>query len=153
MKTDEFKKRFNEAITSRNMKPIELSQKTGLSKSTISHYMSGYAKPKSDKLYMLAKALDVNEAWLMGLDVPMERINPELLELQKKSRKAFSKEWNIQFFENKMLSLFSLLNDENKKKSITYTENLLSLQKLEDEAMSDTANEQKASKQQEKNTD
>lgn len=73
MKTDEFKKRFNEAITSRNMKPIELSQKTGLSKSTISHYMSGYAKPKSDKLYMLAKALDVNEAWLMGLDVPMEK--------------------------------------------------------------------------------
>ena len=73
MKTDEFKKRFNEAITSRNMKPIELSQKTGLSKSTISHYMSGYAKPKSDKLYILAKALEVNEAWLMGLDVPMNR--------------------------------------------------------------------------------
>lgn len=72
MKTDEFKKRFNEAIISRNIKPIELSQKTGLSKSTISHYMSGYAKPKSDKLYILAKALDVNEAWLMGLDVPME---------------------------------------------------------------------------------
>ena len=54
------------------MKPVELAEKTGLSKSTISHYMSGYTKPKSDRLYMLAKTLNVNEAWLMGYDVAME---------------------------------------------------------------------------------
>lgn len=70
---DEFKNRFNYAITLRNIKPIELSEMTGISKSTISHYMSGYTKPKSGKLFLLAKALNVNEAWLMGIDVPMER--------------------------------------------------------------------------------
>ena len=39
--------------------------------------MSGYTQPKSDKLFILSKALNVNEAWLMGLDVPMERNNYE----------------------------------------------------------------------------
>lgn len=68
-----FKTRFNKAINIRDIKPVELSEKSGISKSTISHYMSGYTKPKSDKLYMLAMALNVNEAWLMGYDVPMER--------------------------------------------------------------------------------
>lgn len=70
---DDFKNRFNRAIDIRNIKPIELSAKTGIAKSTISHYMTGYTKPKSNKLYILAEALDVNEAWLMGFDVPMER--------------------------------------------------------------------------------
>lgn len=70
---DEFKNRFNKILFFKAIKPVELAEKTGLSKSTISHYMSGYTKPKSDRLYMLAKALNVNEAWLMGYDVPMER--------------------------------------------------------------------------------
>lgn len=73
--TDNFKTRFNKVISMRNIKPTELAQKTGLSKSTISHYMSGYTKPKSDKLFVLAKALNVREQWLMGLDVPMERVS------------------------------------------------------------------------------
>ncbi len=70
---DEFKNRFNKILSLKDVKPVELAEKTGLSKSTISHYMSGYTKPKSDRLYMLAKTLNVNEAWLMGYDVPMER--------------------------------------------------------------------------------
>ena len=72
---ENFRTRFNRALSAQNMKPAELAEKTGLSKSTISHYMSGYTKPKSDKLFILAKALDVSEAWLMGYDVPMERIS------------------------------------------------------------------------------
>lgn len=69
----DFKTRFNQALSCRNMKPVELSEITGISKSTISHYMSGYTKPKTDKLYILAKALGVNEAWLIGYNIPMER--------------------------------------------------------------------------------
>ena len=68
-----FKDRLNQALSIRNIKPVELSEITSISKSTISHYMSGYTKPKSDKLYVLAKALDVTETWLMGYDEPMER--------------------------------------------------------------------------------
>lgn len=74
---DEFKNRFNKALELRNMRPVELKEKTGISESAISQYRSGYSKPKQDKLYLIAKALDVNEVWLMGLDVPMEKPRPD----------------------------------------------------------------------------
>ena len=70
---DELKNRLRSALNLRNMKAIELSEKTGIPKSAISQYMSGYAKPKQDRIYLLAHALNVSEAWLMGYDVPMER--------------------------------------------------------------------------------
>lgn len=70
---DSFANRLNKAILLRNIKPIELSEKTGIDKSKISSYMSGRYKAKQDGVYLLAKALNVNEAWLMGLDVPMDR--------------------------------------------------------------------------------
>lgn len=69
----ELKDRLKEALSLRNMKPIELSEKTGIPKSAISQYMSGYAKPKSDRIFLLAKALHVTEAWLIGYDVDMEK--------------------------------------------------------------------------------
>ena len=71
-KVSTFKERFNEALSVRGIKPIELSEKTGLSESTISQYRSGYAKPKDDKLVLLSNVLGVNPVWLMGLNVPMD---------------------------------------------------------------------------------
>lgn len=71
-KVSTFKDRLNEALSIRDMKPIELSEKTGISESTISQYRSGYAKPKEKKLGLISNALNVNPVWLMGLDVSME---------------------------------------------------------------------------------
>lgn len=91
---EDFKTRFNKALSIRNIKPSVLSEKTGISKSTISHYMSGYTKPKSDKLFILAKALNVDESWLMGLNTSMEReqiishVTPELIERNKEMDEA-----------------------------------------------------------------
>jgi transcriptional regulator with XRE-family HTH domain len=84
MAQSELKTRLKQALLLRNMKPIELSEKTGISKSAISQYMSGYAKPKQDRIYSICKILDVSEAWLMGFDVPMEgeqtkKIQPSIL--------------------------------------------------------------------------
>lgn len=76
---DTFSNRLNTAMRIRNIKPIELSEKTGIDKSKISSYMSGRYKAKQDGVYLLAQALSVNEAWLMGLDVPMERTPDYLL--------------------------------------------------------------------------
>lgn len=72
---DTFTNRLNKAISLRNIKPIELSEKTGIDKSKISSYMSGRYKAKQDGVYLLAHALNVSEVWLMGYDVPMEKIN------------------------------------------------------------------------------
>jgi transcriptional regulator with XRE-family HTH domain len=48
---------------------------TKFQKSALSQYISGRNEPNQYKLTVLALALNVNEAWLMGYDVPMERKN------------------------------------------------------------------------------
>lgn len=70
---DTFSNRLNMAMRIRNMKATELSSKTGIAKSSLSEYINGKYEAKQDGVYLLAKALNVNEAWLMGCDVPMER--------------------------------------------------------------------------------
>mgnify|MGYP000837283598 FL=1 len=66
--------RLKEAMLLRNVKQIDLVNATGIGKSSISTYISGSYEPKQRNIYKLAKALNVNEAWLMGYDVPMERL-------------------------------------------------------------------------------
>ena len=48
---------------------------TKFQKSALSQYISGRNEPNQYKLTVLALALNVNESWLMGYDVPMERKN------------------------------------------------------------------------------
>lgn len=70
---EEFKVRLKKAMDARNMKAVDLVERTGIHKGTISYYLSGKSTPKSDKLYLISKALDVSEAWLLGYDVGMAR--------------------------------------------------------------------------------
>ena len=44
-----------------------------MNKSDLSQYCSGKTEPNQEKLFILGKSLNVNEAWLMGFDVPIER--------------------------------------------------------------------------------
>lgn len=67
--------RIKQGLIRANMKPIELSQITGISKSQISNYMSGRYAPKQDGIYLIAKALDVSPNWLMGIENPNKIIN------------------------------------------------------------------------------
>lgn len=66
-------KRIKEGMEIRGIKQTELSEKTGISKGALSSYLSGRYLPKQNNIYLIAKALNVNEAWLMGADIPMER--------------------------------------------------------------------------------
>jgi len=47
-----------------------------LGSNDLSQYVSGKVEPGQFKLTILGLALGVNEAWLMGYDVPMERSEP-----------------------------------------------------------------------------
>ncbi len=111
---DELKNRLNQALNIKNMKPLELSLKTKIPKSSISQYMSGYAKPKADRIYAISKALNVSEAWLMGYDVPMERDSaaptPAPLKMQ----------------ESEITQLCQKLSDTDKNKVIGFINGLLS---------------------------
>ena len=70
---DSFRNRLSKALSYNNMLAIDLANKTGISKSLISGYMNGKYEAKQDNLTLIADALNVNEAWLMGYDVPMEK--------------------------------------------------------------------------------
>lgn len=76
--------RLKELMEIRGLKQIDivekcqtLSKRYGIkiNRSDISQYVSGKVLPKQNKLTVLGMALNVNEAWLMGYDVPMERVN------------------------------------------------------------------------------
>ena len=68
----DFAERLRIALEIKNMKATELSELTRINKSTISQYLSKEYEPKRDRLELFAKTLNVNEAWLIGYDVPME---------------------------------------------------------------------------------
>ena len=68
-----FAERLNAIIQEQNIRQIDLCKKTGIGKSAMSQYLRGSFAPKQQKLYDLAEALNVSEAWLMGYDVPRER--------------------------------------------------------------------------------
>lgn len=67
-----FGKRLVKALEIRNMKPIELSERTGISRGAISSYISGRWKAKQDNIYRIASVLDVSPSWLLGFNVNMD---------------------------------------------------------------------------------
>lgn len=71
---EDFSKRLRKAMSIRNVKASELSRKTGIKPPMISDYLKGKYKAKQDKIYIIAEALDINEAWLMGFDTSMDRV-------------------------------------------------------------------------------
>ena len=78
--------RLSLALSIRKMKQSDLCSLTGIPKSAISQYIKGSFEPKQERVYIISKALDVSEAWLMGYDVPMERqeeksVSPDKLAL------------------------------------------------------------------------
>lgn len=74
-KVDTIANRIRLALDMRGMKQSELVEKTKIGKSSISTYLSGSYEPKQKNIYKIATALDVDEAWLMGFDVPIDRKN------------------------------------------------------------------------------
>ena len=65
--------RIKKALKIKGMRQAELCKLADIPKSSLSQYLNGDFEPKQDRIYLIAKALNVSEAWLMGFDVPMER--------------------------------------------------------------------------------
>lgn len=72
MKKSDFSSRLSQALEARGMKAADLSKKTKVAEGTISCYINGRYEAKQNRVQVFAEALDVNPAWLMGYDVPME---------------------------------------------------------------------------------
>lgn len=72
---DNFRNRFIYVKEIQDLRWIDIAKKSGLNKAQISQYKNGVHEPEQEALYKLATALNVNVAWLMGADVPMEAKN------------------------------------------------------------------------------
>lgn len=101
----EIKDRISQALKERRKTPKQLSDLTGIPISSISQYMSGHVKPKQDRIYLICKALRINEAWLIGYeDVPMDK---EIAVLRKEMN-------NITDDEMKVIENYRLLSEKGK---------------------------------------
>lgn len=105
---EELKTRLNRAMSIRNMKAVDLVEKTGIPKSAISHYMSGHVKPKQDRIALISDALNVQEAWLLGYDVPMNKTDKR---------------------EERLVAYYRKLNEYGQKKLLDNVEDLLEIEK------------------------
>lgn len=72
MKNYETAHRLTEAMSDINIKPIDLSVRSGVSKSSISQYMNGSHAPSNVAATALSEVLGVSPVWLMGFDVPKD---------------------------------------------------------------------------------
>ena len=84
MLVDTFANRLNEALILRRLKPVEVVKiseqlyeagkiNKPLNKPLISNYLKGNYEAKQDNIYSLSLILNIDEAWLMGHDVSMDR--------------------------------------------------------------------------------
>lgn len=66
MQEEKFGTRLNRVLTLKNMKPVELSRKTGIPKPGISQYLSNRCVPKGKNLTIIAEVLNVSIDYLLG---------------------------------------------------------------------------------------
>lgn len=125
-----FQERLKEGMNLRGLRQADLAIKTGLSKSRINHYVSGKYEAKQDALYLIAKALNVNEAWLMGHDVPSQRtINEVETDLCNGSSVLKSVCSNFGTEASNLLISFLQLNESGQKKALEMLQDLLDVPK------------------------
>ncbi len=77
---ESFQNRLREGMRIREINAAELARKTGYKEANISQWVNGKYEAKQEGVYKLANTLNVNEAWLMGYDVPMERSTFEVFD-------------------------------------------------------------------------
>ena len=110
-------KRIAKALSVRDMRQADLAQMTNIPKSSLSLYLSDAYEPKQDRIFLIAKALRVSEAWLMGYDVPMEN-----------EKKDSPSEPTLTEGEKKVLELFRRIPEERQGYALEVLETLLKMQ-------------------------
>jgi transcriptional regulator with XRE-family HTH domain len=109
--------RIKEGLKIKGMRQADLCKLARIPKSSLSLYLSGAYEPKQDRIYLISKALNVSEAWLMGFDVPMERENTRRahsMEVHSIARTALA-EPTLTEAEQLLLDLFRQIPEEKQQ--------------------------------------
>ncbi|MGJ3767963.1 helix-turn-helix domain-containing protein [Limosilactobacillus mucosae] len=72
---DSFQSRLRQALSESNMTQSELSRRSGIGRNSISDYVKGKYKASQNNLGAMARALNVDEGWLMGVTDKKERFD------------------------------------------------------------------------------
>lgn len=116
MKVSNTATRLIEIMNSRGIKQVDIlslakpyCEKYGvrLGRNDISQYVNGKVEPGQEKLTILGMALDVSEAWLMGYDVPISRLDspPSSTELNMETKVLTDEYHSLEIYIHQQLSL------------------------------------------------
>lgn len=122
----DIKERIKQGLEIREITQTQLAARANIDKGQLSSYISGKYKPRQNNIDALAAALNVNEAWLMGFDVPMERVSNNVETDQSVSKSVECKE---------ILEICEQLSTHNQRKVLTYSKNLHSTQQMEEDLL------------------
>ena len=112
MKKSELKDRLKEAMDIRGLKQADIVEKGKIDKGQLSSWISGKYKPRQNNISKLSEILSVDEAWLMGYDVPMERSTPKVFQ-------RGTEQYILNQNESTLISEYRKLNNTGKKKLIS----------------------------------
>jgi len=132
--------RIKQIMSKKNLKQVDILRlaepycskyRVKLNKNDLSQYVSGKVQPKQDKLKILALALNVSEPWLMGFNLPMNRLNAEVLETNLSDESKLLDEIQSKYGSSmvQVVQLFKSLNDAGKQKALENLSDLTEINK------------------------
>lgn len=110
MKYPETAMRLRKALEDKGMSPQELANKSGVSKGSISLYLSGKNEPRTRNAGKMADVLEVEPMWLMGFDES----------IIKASRTA----QRLALYQKELMSRVDNMNDEQRKSLMDFAQYL-----------------------------
>lgn len=131
----DFQIRLRKAMDEKSISASELSKISGVDKGSLSNYINGKYAPKQDKVYKIAKALDVDAGWLMTGDEPRQikpmpssmPFHPDVIKILDEMITEYE-----EASDKKLLSLFHTMTDADKEKLLDYASFIVDNYKRQD---------------------
>lgn len=120
--------RLRTLMREKDITQAELSRLTGIRASSISDWLKGKYTPKQDKIALLADALHVTPAWLLGYGKGEDK-KPKVIDLQAELEKLLQ-QMNADDTTIAMFNGDSPMDEETKELMLASLKNTLQMSKL-----------------------
>lgn len=140
----DFQNIFKRLRNSCGLTQAEIAEKLGISRSTIGMYETGAREPDFDTLEKIADFFNVDIDYLLGRtakttllpeSVGQYYLNNETREIAQEVFKNPELRSLFHGEQKRLLDNYGQLSDTNKKKVVNYSDNLLAIQRMEEEQL------------------